>query len=515
MTKEGWIRNTILFGKYRLLRKLGTGRTGTVWLAEHIGLEEYRAIKRISRSDADYDTFQREALVLKELRHPGIPMIYDLEEDSEFFYLIEEYLEGYSLYALIASQGPIQEAEAARYGMQVCGLVAYMHSACEIPILHLDLQPNNLIICNGTVKLIDFDHAAGSRRANIASKRFGTVGCAAPEQYASDRLLDQRTDIYAIGAVLRFMTAGTLREGTGQPAGRSDAFERIIRTCMEPNMEKRYASAKEVETALRALCTRELTVEKKHKAIPSHILILTGMKAGTGTTHLALGLVHFLNRHGYRALYEEHNDSQAVAAMAGRTGMRPDCFGIYAMNGCFLRPRYGPCVKLDEGTGFDVIVKDYGTDWQQAELELKASKADLLGTGSAGIWEGPYIRHYITWMNRVWAGRCGGNRGFIMRGTRTVCQKELRAAAKSDRALKGIKLFVSPDYGNPFRQKREEEAFFQSLWSAVTGSGREQGGARGWLERWDFLKEIFLNTAANLQKGAGSSESQEQDGEPG
>ena len=60
--------------------------------------------------------------------HAGIPMIYDLEEDSEFFYLIEEYLEGYSLYALIVNQGPIQEAEAVRYGMQVCGLVAYMHS---------------------------------------------------------------------------------------------------------------------------------------------------------------------------------------------------------------------------------------------------------------------------------------------------------------------------------------------------------------------------------------------------
>ena len=140
---------------------MGTGRAGTVWLAVHIGLEEYRAIKRISKRDADYDSFRREALVLKELHHPGIPMIYDLEEDSEFFYLIEEYLEGYSLYALIVNQGPIQEAEAVRYGMQVCGLVAYMHSACEIPILHLDLQPNNLIICNGTVKLIDFDHAAG------------------------------------------------------------------------------------------------------------------------------------------------------------------------------------------------------------------------------------------------------------------------------------------------------------------------------------------------------------------
>lgn len=119
--------------------------------------------------------------MLEELHHPGIPMIYDLEEDFGFFYLIGEYLEGYSLYVLIANQGPIQETEVVRYGMQVYGLVAYMHSAREVPMLYLDLQPNNLIICNDTVKLTDFDHATGRRWANIVPKRFGTMGCAAPE----------------------------------------------------------------------------------------------------------------------------------------------------------------------------------------------------------------------------------------------------------------------------------------------------------------------------------------------
>ena len=84
--------------------------------------------------------------------------------------------------------------------------------------------------------------------------------------------------------------------------------------------------------------------------------------------------------------------------------------------------------------------------------------------------------------------------------------------AKSDKALKGIKLFVSPEYENPFSQKREE-AFFQSLWSAV--AGRRWNGKRGLLKRWDFLRESFLKTAGSLQKGAGLSESQEQDGEQG
>jgi hypothetical protein len=193
--------------------------------------------------------------------------------------------------------------------------------------------------------------------------------------------------------------------------------------------------------------------------------------------------------------------------------MRPDRFGIYTMNGCCLKPWYGPAVKLDEGTGFDIIVKDYGTDWQQAELELKAAKADLIGTGSASVWDGRYIRRYISWMNQAWTGRCSGNRVLIFRGTRAVCQKELKAMAKSDKALKGIKLFVSPEYENPFSQK-SEDAFFQSLWSAVTGGGRWKK-KRGLLRRWDFLRESFLKTAGSLQKGAGLSESQEQDGEQG
>lgn len=187
---------------------------------------------------------------MKELRHPGIPLVYDLEEDEEHFYLIEEYLEGHSLYALIRDQGTLQDAEAIRYGLQICSLVEYMHSACDPPILHLDLQPNNLMICGGTVRLIDFDHASAGRAADRLG-RYGTVGCAAPEQYDPDRTLDPRTDIYAIGAVLRFMLQGTLRTEDGQPYPLSKPLADIISRCMEKDMEKRYSTAGEAAEALR------------------------------------------------------------------------------------------------------------------------------------------------------------------------------------------------------------------------------------------------------------------------
>ena len=123
-----------------MIRQAGSGRTGTVWLAVHEGLEEYRAIKCISKQHTDYNAFRREALILKELHHPGIPVVYDLEEDEDYFYLIEEYLDGHSLYALITEQGPFQETDVIRYGIQICSLVHFMHSAYKQPILHLDLH---------------------------------------------------------------------------------------------------------------------------------------------------------------------------------------------------------------------------------------------------------------------------------------------------------------------------------------------------------------------------------------
>ena len=136
----------------------------------------------MSKMDTDYERFKKEALILKRLRHPGIPIVYDLEEEAFQSYLIEEFLEGDSFYDLIREKGHLNQDTVIRYGIQICDLVQYLHSAEQIPILYLDLQPKNLLVCHEQVKLLDFDHADFLDGANREPVRFGTPGYAAPEQ---------------------------------------------------------------------------------------------------------------------------------------------------------------------------------------------------------------------------------------------------------------------------------------------------------------------------------------------
>ena len=512
MTKEGRKRNRILFGKYRLLHRLGSGRSGTVWLAVHLGLEEYRAIKCVSRKCADYETFRREALILKELQHPGIPQIYDLEEDSEYFYLIEEFLQGNSLYTLVKHQGALQEADAVRYGMQICGLVEYMHSAYKLPILYLDLQPNNLIICDGAVKLIDFDHAARFPDANQERLRYGTAGCAAPEQYSSDHILDQRTDIYAIGAVLRFMLCGTLKQEAGISGSISGPLQRIIRKCMDPDMDKRYGSAKEAEAALRMLCVRETAVNQEGIPDSSLIIYLAGMRPGAGVTHLAFGLLHFLTKQGWSPLYEEHNHSRAVRELSAHESARPDEKGIYTIKGSRMKPWYGPAVRLDRPLGYRVILRDYGTDWNQLAKDAADGRGVLIAVAAASPWESCFMDPMVSFIQTVWNRDKNRKTVVVFRHTQggywkwPLKDRRLHHSRQSldwDRLLKQAMVFASPEYNNPFMQQKETETFLRSLWKVVSG-GRPGKAGKSWTDAWEKIKEAFLNAGTAPQEDAGS-----------
>jgi len=361
------IENTTLFGKYQLRRILGRGRHGAVYLAMHKDLKEYRAIKKVPKAGAGLAQFRQEALILKNLRHPGIPIIYDMEEDEEYSYLIEEFLEGDSLYALVSDLGHFSKAMTIRYGIQICHLVNFLHFSKPTPILYLDLQPKNLLLCNDVVKLVDFDHAIHLPQAGQLTKRYGTVGCAAPEQYTLEAL-DERTDIYAIGAVLYYMLTGCFPGNF--PAYPKDLIcpemARIIKTCLQPEKKWRYQS-------VNSLCEQLEQIQKKEKGVfqydkdTSLTIAVAGTGSGTGTTHIAVGLASYLTRQGLLALYEEKNDSGSICQLASCCHARMDTYGIFRIYGQAMLPYYGSAVK-QQPHPWKIIVKDYGAGWNRPEL---------------------------------------------------------------------------------------------------------------------------------------------------
>lgn len=455
------ISDTILFGKYRLCRMIGRGRTGTVYLAKHESLGEYRAIKEVPKSDACYEQFLREARIMKELHHPSIPIIYDLEETDTHCYLIEEFLEGESLMTLVQRRSYLSRSMVIRYGIQICSLVQYLHSAGRDPILHLDLQPNNLLLCHDVIKLVDFGNADYLTQANETNIRCGTPGCAAPEQYTKEPL-DERTDIYAIGVLLFYLATGQLPERLGQE-NRTDwdmALGRelgtLVRDCLQIR-EKRLKTALEVKLRLEALMETEPRPIQENSDV-ARIVSIVGSVPNIGVTHLALGLSSCLWRWGISNLYEERNLSGHGIILAEYAHADPDSSGICQVGSWRLLPHYGPQVRLKEAGEFQVYIRDYGTDWTAAVRDHE--KTDFLKKSLVCVCGG---KPYNQIENSRAVRKLGGNQtvlifNFLEPGFLPSCPQK---------GLERETLFM-PYFPKTERPDEDAESFYRELWDRLT-----------------------------------------------
>lgn len=485
------IEEKLLSGKYRLCRKLGQGRSGTVYLAFHTELEEYRAVKIVPKSMSDYSSFRKEALLLKSLRHPGIPLVYDLEEDAENSFLVEELVSGETLYAMIKRIGRLSARETAVFGIQICTLIDFLHSA-EDPILYLDLQPKNLLISDGQIRLIDFDHAQYAAEAETGGERYGTAGFAAPELYEGGAL-DERTDVYAIGALLYFMYCGkapdravscreTKAAGTdaaysfGEPTdlpgiGETAAFRgreaddgllRVIRGCMEERREERYPGAIEVKEALEEFRDKYF----KEQAIHSQTILFVGARAGLGTTHAALGMSDFLARHGRSIRYQEECDTDTVRTLARNKGLRADRTGVYHIGGLALRPYYGRAVCMPYQY-YQTIIKDAGVFRKQ---DAEKPEADLFAVVCGAKW----------WETDQ---TLAAARYFQAIGRTVLLFNHVsdEFALKLPEDVRGLPCLRLPFFPNPFRASRQSELCYGKLFALLEEEKRwEEKGKRRW-----------------------------------
>jgi eukaryotic-like serine/threonine-protein kinase len=202
---------SIVAERYHILKKLGEGGMGTVYLAEHVKMGRKAALKVMNpgmNTDADaIARFNREAANASRLNHPNVCAIYDFGETSDgLIYLAMEFIEGESLTSLIEKNGSLAAPRAATIVHQAADALAVAH---DYGIVHRDLKPDNIMIAKDrdgadVVKVVDFGIAkASSSDAQKVTKTglvVGTPEYMSPEQLAGDKL-DGRSDIYSLGLV--------------------------------------------------------------------------------------------------------------------------------------------------------------------------------------------------------------------------------------------------------------------------------------------------------------------------
>ncbi|MBI5154170.1 serine/threonine protein kinase [Candidatus Poribacteria bacterium] len=261
---------------YELLGELGRGGMGIVYLARDTKLDRKVALKTLSPDRAARENslrrFEREAKTFAQIRHPHIAMLYEFEDEGPLQYLALEYIDGYDLESERRRGRKWNPQEAARIIQTLARALDYTHGK---GILHRDIKPGNVLIENGTnrVVLTDFGLAKGRKDETLTASGFavGTPAYMAPEQISDQFGLrpDGRADVFSLGTVFYEMLAGkhpflgaddlkTMRNIVhNQPIPLRDidptipeAIERIVFAMIEKKPESRASSAKEVADLL-------------------------------------------------------------------------------------------------------------------------------------------------------------------------------------------------------------------------------------------------------------------------
>jgi len=205
--------NTALSGRYEIERELGRGGMATVYLARDLRHDRRVAVKVLDPelgAILGVERFLSEIRVTANLQHPHLLPLFDSGAAGGLLYYVMPYVEGESLRARLDREKQLPVDEAVRLATAVLAALDYAH---EHGVVHRDLKPENILLQHGEPVVADFGIAlavsnAGGARVTQTGLSLGTPQYMSPEQATGDRLIDARSDIYSMGAVLYEMLAG-------------------------------------------------------------------------------------------------------------------------------------------------------------------------------------------------------------------------------------------------------------------------------------------------------------------
>jgi hypothetical protein len=260
---------TLLHGRYKLMREIGQGGFGVVYLARDKQTRRRVAVKQINigklraREVIDAtDSYNREVMLLSKLKHARLPRLHDHFTDPEHWYLVMDYIKGQTLEeSLQATPGkalPVKQVIAI--GIQLCKVLDYLHNL-KPPVIFRDVKPANIMRTpRGKIYLIDFGIARRFNAGRIKDTgSLGSPGYAAPEQYGTTQT-NTHTDIYGLGATLQTLMTGRepqdLQASLPMPSAttrQQQQLYRLLNQMLEKESSKRPPTVRKVKEALEDL----------------------------------------------------------------------------------------------------------------------------------------------------------------------------------------------------------------------------------------------------------------------
>ncbi|WP_237244407.1 MULTISPECIES: serine/threonine-protein kinase [Sorangium] len=303
----------------RLLRALGQGGMGSVWLAEHVGLKTQVAVKFLRDIYADHPLavtrLQREAEAAARIQSPHVVRVFDLGfTDQGVPYIVMEHLEGETLHDLVERRGRLSLDETATILRQTCAALAKAH---EAGIVHRDVKPENIFLVSGErepfVKVLDFgiakNTAEEAERLTVTGAIMGTPHFMSPEQMAGGAKVGPHSDLWALGVVAYFCLTGqtpfggatiaavavAIDRGPPPPPSRlvpglPPAIDAWVLSLLEPDPARRVQSARAVLEALDAA----VAAPRDSRPAPTEIMPpRDSLASGEGFSSLVTTLMPF------------------------------------------------------------------------------------------------------------------------------------------------------------------------------------------------------------------------------
>jgi len=248
-------------GKYKIIRSLGSGGFGSVYLAKDVWLNTEVAIKVPHKQSTELLKLLKEPRLQAALNHPNIVRMIAAEREGKTFFMVMEYVEGPTLENIIDDQKLLDWKVAVKYILQISDAVNHAHTN---KIVHRDLRPSNIIIDpENSVKITDFGTSAWLNKVPYARTRIGSPPYMAPEQFMGKASFS--SDIYSIGCIFYEMIIGRppiydpdpfkilekAQNGKITPPRLKNStvpkeIDTIIMRCLSPKVEDRYSRASEI-----------------------------------------------------------------------------------------------------------------------------------------------------------------------------------------------------------------------------------------------------------------------------